>query len=84
MSSDREKLQLISDTRNGVLPQPTIGVSDPPLPPVAEVTKVVEQLDFNYNSDGTLNTINMKDKTLLFVWDSQLRLSRVVTRELKR
>jgi len=77
MLSDRKIMTLIRDVRSGKLPiQDTSTVTEV----VETALNPIENMDFNYNPDGTLATLNTPDKTFKFIWNSDKTLSRITSR----
>jgi hypothetical protein len=84
MSSDREKMRLISNVRSGTLPtvnpQPrSVEAEDAALPVVEGLD--FKQLNFSWNPDGTLSKILVEQDdasfTLIFAWNMDGTVSRI-------
>jgi len=87
MASDRDKLKLISNTRNGVLPEvPEARVVEDAAETGAAELPALEgldfrRLDFSWNPNGTVSKILVEQDagsfTLSFAWNSDGTVSRI-------
>ena len=77
--SDKQKLDLINSVHSPILHKKKEKLE------VAQTFKfpsVVEQIDFVWNPNGTLNKMSLDDVSYSFVWTQNNSLSRITKRKL--
>lgn len=71
MTSDREKMQLVRDVRDGTLPEVDTVKVTPFKPAKAEVSsKTLDSYSFSYNGKGYLETALVKGVLHTFIYDA--------------